>query len=226
MEKSIGRICLLFILVIGLSACAERRNNSGLIQTQTPDYNKYISGIINGNKYYAMDNTFSISLPYKKGTLEYNLMDIDEYYHESGSNVTFGPFGNNKSIYNIELYRVKKENNRLKTFEAKSLKLLSKYHNNLYKSISMIKVLNKKHIKLNGNRTIHWNLLKKVRARSSEYKLVRHHVFAIKLRYYIALVMVEKAADIPDGENFASAYDFAFSLSLLENNQKQISAIP
>jgi len=175
-----------------------------------------------------MDNTFSISLPYKKGTLEYNLMDIDEYYHESGSNVTFGPFGNNKSIYNIELFRVEKENNRITTFEATSLKLLSKYHNNIYQTISTIKILNKKHIKLNGNRTIHWNLLKKERTRRFEYKSVRHHVFAIKLEHYIALVMVEKTADIPDGENFISAYDFAFSLSLLKNNQEQnqISAIP
>jgi hypothetical protein len=201
---------LFIILIVMLSSCAA----NDTVKIKTPDHNKYISGSITDNKYYAMDNTFSISLPYKKGTIEYALMDIDEFYYENGSNVVF--LGKDKSVYSLELYRVKEKNNNINSFEETSLKLLSKYHKNLYKTIANIKVLNKKHIKIAEKRTIHWNLLQSPKAYDSSYGAVRHHIFAIKLKHYIVLVMVELSADQPDGDNFLNAYNFAYSLSLLD----------
>ncbi|MFV1982979.1 MAG: hypothetical protein ACC657_05500 [Thiohalomonadales bacterium] len=222
--KNMKRLFLLLIVIV--SGCAEIGKNSSKLQT--PDHNKYISGIISDDKYYAMDNSYSISLPYKKGTPEYAIMDLDEFYHENGSNVTFGPFGKNKSIYNMELFKIKKENNSINSFEESSLKLLSKYHNNLYKSISDMKILNKKHIKISGKRTIHWNLLKQVSINGGNYGSVRHHIFSIKLKNYIAIIMVEKPAAIAEEDNYISAYNFAFSLSLLQKDKDRnlVSTLP
>jgi len=217
---------LLFLLIPILSSCAGISKKTTIVQA--PEYNKYISGIISDDKYYAMDNSYSISLPYKKGTPEYAYMDLDEFYHENGSNVTFGPFGKNKSIYNMELFKIEEENNSINSFEESSLKLLSKYHKIIYKTIVDIKTLNKKHIKISGKRTIHWNLLQQVSINGGSYGSVRHHIFAIKLKKYIAIIMVEKPAGISYDENYISAYNFAYSLSLLQNdkNPNLISTLP
>ena len=205
------KISLLFLLIITFSGCAIlKESKSKPIQ----DHNKHISGVINDNQYYAMDNTFSIELPYKKGTYEYNVMDIGEFYHENGSNVIFGPFGKDKSRYNIELFKINEENKGIDTFERTSLKLLDKYHNNLYTNNFKKNSVNKQYIQISGKRTIHWNLLHKIKNHNYNYKSVRHHIFAIKLQNYIAIIIVEKLADLSEGENFMSAYDFAYSLSL------------
>ncbi|MFV1985147.1 MAG: hypothetical protein ACC657_16480 [Thiohalomonadales bacterium] len=203
------KLILLFLLTT-LSACATNEP----IVVSTPDHNKHISGSISENKYYAMDNSFSIALPYKKGSIEYALMDIDEFYYENGSNVVF--IGKDKSTYSLELYRVKEQKNTIDTFEETSLKLLYKYHKSFYKTITNLKVLNKKHIKIAGNRTIHWNLLQNPKKYDSSYSPIRHHIFAIKVKHYIVIIMVEKPANDPDGESFLTAYNFAYSLSLLD----------
>ncbi len=183
------------------------------IEMEVPDFNKHISGSIDNNKYYAMDNSFTISLPYKKGTKEYALMDIDEFYYENGSNIAF--IGKDKSVYSLEMYKLKKESNDFNSFEAKSLKLLFKYHKNIYKSIAELKALKKERIKIDGKSSIHWDIVLKPK-KYSKFDAVRHHIFAIKLEQYIVIVMVGKSVKKPVEESFLSAYNFAYSLSLLE----------
>lgn len=232
-QISLFKIISLFsILIASLSSCTTlNKDFSKVTQQPVPEHNKFISGHISDNKYYALDNSFSIDLPFKRGKDEFNLMEISEFYHEKGSDISFGPFGQNKSMYFIELIRVNKENVSDFEFEEASFKLFNQHYKSLAKYSADRKKMNREVMKIKGNRTIHWNLLQLADSgRYSDFSpgLTKHHIFTIELKHYIAFIMVQKPSNTPDGINLKSAYDFAFSLSLLENKSEpnQLMALP
>lgn len=209
----------LSIVVIAIAGCAET-NNREQVNIKTPyQSNAFISGSVNGDKYVAMDKSFTINLPYKEGTREYDLMEIDEFYYEKGASVVFGEIGKNNNIFNLEIVKFNNEN----SFDEESVKLLTKYSNDLYRNYrSKPRILKKHRMQINGYNTIYWTLLQKVAPKNVpglNYGLVNHQVFAINLNKKIAFLWVQKTAKKDNNQNnIVSAFDFAASLTVPNNN--------
>ncbi|MFV2060927.1 MAG: hypothetical protein ACC653_09605 [Gammaproteobacteria bacterium] len=208
----------LSILALSISACAITPKTPPVIKSAEQN-NAFISGVVKGDKYIAMDNSFTINLPYKKGSREYELMEIDEFYSEKGAHVSFGVQGKNSNIFNLEIKAILDEN----TFEQQSAKLLTQYRSDLFLDYrSKPRLLKKYKFKIRGYDAIHWNLFQKIspqQATNLGYGLVNHQVFAINLGDKVAFIWVQKTANKANQHNkIVTAYDFATSLSIPKKN--------
>jgi hypothetical protein len=208
----------LLIIVVTLSGCAVS-TEAPLVIKSPEQNNAFISGIVKDDKYIAMDKSFTINLPYKKGSREYELLEIDEFYSEQGVSVSFGAEGKDSNRYNLEIKNMANET----SFEEQSTKLLTQYRKDLFLSYrSKPKLLKKYRFKIHGYNAIHWNLIQKVsphQVTGLGYGLVNHQVFAINLENKVAFIWVLKTANQANKHNkIVTAYDFATSLSVPKKN--------
>src|SRR4051812_1858035 len=90
---------VLGLLVFVLAGC---ESTGGTIGGLLPAPKLY-QGKVEGNRYVAMDGSFSVTLPHEVDSYQYKYMSVKERYTNVGAYVSFGPAATDQSIFRVDL---------------------------------------------------------------------------------------------------------------------------
>lgn len=158
---------------------------------------KFLKGEINADIYTALDRSFSVKVPHKKGSYEYTYMAVKERYGELGAYVSFGPAAIDQSIYRVET--AKRTSQSIAFDKALALHVVDNYKTQLQQGYgATLEEVTSRADTMRGRQMYYWQfkqITSSGKSMSDRTATLIHEVYVMDLEKGLAMVWVQTPAD-------------------------------
>jgi hypothetical protein len=210
-RKTLISTCLLAVLLAGCDS------TGGAIGNLVPAP-KFLRGTIKNGVYAAPDSFFSVTVPQKEGSYEYQYMKVKEQYGATEIYVSFGPAAIDQTIYRLDIAkRVTAESQNVKLDDLTASRLIELAKAQVGKAYKgeLVEVASDKET-INDKPCYHWRFKQTVPAGimiSNRQAVLNHDVYAMDLGKGVASIWVQSL----DGSPAQGISARAFAESLVVN---------